>query len=117
MKRSSGEGVRRTGIAGVAWCEAGDSRSIRLQGTAKSATLSLHLPCRRLQNVKMTLLAETPSAAAIERVLIVEDDPAARSGLEQLIRSWGFAADSAADGEDALEKVTSFRPAIVISDL
>jgi DNA-binding NtrC family response regulator len=66
----------------------------------------------------MTLLAETPSApAATERVLIVEDDPAARSGLEQLIRSWGFAAESAADGEDALEKVTSFRPAIVISDL
>ena len=25
-----------------------------------------------------------------ERVLIVEDDPAARVGLEQLIKSWGF---------------------------
>ena len=55
--------------------------------------------------------------AAAERVLIVEDDAAARVGLEQLVKSWGFVADSAADGEDALEKVTSFRPAIVISDL
>jgi len=52
-----------------------------------------------------------------ERVLIVEDDAAARTGLEQLVRNWGFIADSAADGEEALEKVTSFRPAIVISDL
>jgi DNA-binding NtrC family response regulator len=52
-----------------------------------------------------------------ERVLIVEDDVAARTGLEQLVRNWGFIADSAADGEEALEKVTSFRPAIVISDL
>jgi DNA-binding NtrC family response regulator len=52
-----------------------------------------------------------------ERVLIVEDDPAARIGLEQLIRSWGFLAESAADGEEALEKVTSFRPAIVITDM
>src|SRR6185503_15240614 len=52
-----------------------------------------------------------------ERVLIVEDDAAARVGLEQLVKSWGFIAESAADGEDALEKVTSFRPAIVISDL
>ena len=43
--------------------------------------------------------------------------PAARVGLEQLVRSWGFIAESAADGEDALEKVTTFRPAIVISDL
>jgi DNA-binding NtrC family response regulator len=52
-----------------------------------------------------------------ERVLIVEDDAAARVGLEQLVKSWGFVAESAADGQDALEKVTSFRPAIVISDL
>ncbi|MSO45432.1 MAG: sigma-54-dependent Fis family transcriptional regulator [Acidobacteria bacterium] len=52
-----------------------------------------------------------------ERVLIVEDDAAARTGLEQLVRSWGFTAESAADGEEALQKVTSFRPSIVISDL
>ena len=52
-----------------------------------------------------------------ERVLIVEDDAAARVGLEQLVKSWGFLADSACDGEEALEKVTSFRPAIVITDL
>jgi DNA-binding NtrC family response regulator len=52
-----------------------------------------------------------------ERVLIVEDDSAARVGLEQLVRSLGFIADSAGDGEEALQKVTSFRPAIVITDL
>src|SRR4051812_14054346 len=52
-----------------------------------------------------------------ERVLIVEDDQSARVGLEQLVRSWGFVAESAADGEEALEKVTAFRPAIVITDL
>lgn len=49
--------------------------------------------------------------------MIVEDDPAARIGLEQLVKAWGFIAESAGDGEEALEKVTSFRPAIVISDL
>jgi len=52
-----------------------------------------------------------------ERVLIVEDDAAARAGLVQLVTSWGFTAESAGDGQEALEKVTSFRPAIVISDL
>src|SRR5512140_2663054 len=56
-------------------------------------------------------------ARVAERVLIVEDDTSARVGLEQLVKSWGFLAESAADGEEALEKVTSFRPAIVISDL
>jgi DNA-binding NtrC family response regulator len=65
----------------------------------------------------MTLSAEQTASQVAERVLIVEDDSAARVGLEQLIRSWGFVAESASDGEDALAKVTSFRPAIVISDL
>src|SRR5215470_3424744 len=61
--------------------------------------------------------APDAAAPAAERVLIVEDDAAARVGLEQLVKSWGFVAESAKDGEDALEKVTSFRPAIVITDL
>jgi DNA-binding NtrC family response regulator len=64
------------------------------------------------------IVQEHPSVQTVaERVLIVEDDAAARIGLEQLIKSWGFLAESAADGEEALQKVTSFRPAIVISDL
>src|SRR5215475_5656323 len=60
---------------------------------------------------------DTSAKSLAERVLIVEDDTAARSGLEQLVKSWGFVAESAADGEEALEKVTTFRPAIVITDL
>src|SRR5258708_40166477 len=64
-----------------------------------------------------TSVAETEPKATSERVLIVEDDPAARVGLEQLVKSWGFLAESASDGEEALEKVTAFRPAIVITDL
>ncbi len=46
-------------------------------------------------------------AVTSERVLIVEDDAAARVGLEQLVTSWGFIAESAGDGEEALEKVTT----------
>jgi DNA-binding NtrC family response regulator len=64
-----------------------------------------------------TPVASSDNKAVSERVLIVEDDAAARVGLEQLVKSWGFMADSAGDGVEALEKVTTFRPAIVISDL
>jgi DNA-binding NtrC family response regulator len=52
-----------------------------------------------------------------ERVLIVEDDPATRTGLAELVQAWGFQTDEASDGEDALRKVTTFRPAIIVSDL
>ena len=58
-----------------------------------------------------------PTSHGAERVLIVEDDPATRSGLTELVRSWGFTADSAADGAEALERVTAFRPSIIVSDL
>jgi DNA-binding NtrC family response regulator len=52
-----------------------------------------------------------------ERVLIVEDDPSTRSGLAELVQAWGFVTDEAPDGEDALRKITTFRPAIIVSDL
>jgi DNA-binding NtrC family response regulator len=52
-----------------------------------------------------------------ERVLIVEDDPATRSGLAELVQAWGFNTDEAPDGEEGLRRVTSFRPAIIVSDL
>jgi DNA-binding NtrC family response regulator len=62
-------------------------------------------------------VAATDQPTVVERVLVVEDDPATRIGLTELVRTWGFLADSAEDGEEALQKVTSFRPAIVVTDL
>src|SRR6266853_2847371 len=37
--------------------------------------------------------------------------------MEQLIRSWGFSVEAACDGDEALEKVSAFRPGIVLTDL
>ena len=37
-----------------------------------------------------------------ERVLIVEDEEHARSGLTELVASWGYETDCAADGLAAL---------------
>src|SRR6201988_793468 len=52
-----------------------------------------------------------------ERVLIVEDEPTTRLGLTELVSTWGFTTDSAADGQEALQRITTFRPSIIISDL
>jgi DNA-binding NtrC family response regulator len=52
-----------------------------------------------------------------DRVLIVEDDPTTRLGLTELVRTWGFSTDAAADGEEALRRITEFRPSIIITDL
>jgi DNA-binding NtrC family response regulator len=62
-------------------------------------------------------LKKVAEVSHAERVLIVEDDPATRSGLTELVRAWGFTAEAAADGAEALERVTIFRPSIVVTDL
>ena len=52
-----------------------------------------------------------------ERILIVEDEANERTGLAELVSSWGYRTDTAADGVEALEKVSSFSPSIVITDI
>jgi len=51
------------------------------------------------------------------RILIVEDDAHERQGLAELLSLRGYETETAADGSEALEKVSSFNPAVVISDL
>jgi len=51
------------------------------------------------------------------RILLVEDDAAARVGFRQLLASWGYAVEAATDGEDALAMVPGFKPDIVLTDL
>src|SRR5450432_4177222 len=52
-----------------------------------------------------------------EKVLIVEDEENERSGLAELVASWGFRVDTARDGVEGLEKATQWAPAIVVTDL
>ena len=51
------------------------------------------------------------------RVLIVEDDASARTGLAELVQAWGYETSAAVDGEDAISKVQSEQPDIVLADL
>jgi DNA-binding NtrC family response regulator len=51
------------------------------------------------------------------KILIVEDDTHERQGLADLLSLWGYETETASDGSEALEKVSSFNPAVVISDL
>jgi two-component system response regulator HydG len=51
------------------------------------------------------------------RVLIVDDEASARSGLEKLLRQEGYSVDAAADGAAALELAAERPPDIVVTDL
>jgi DNA-binding NtrC family response regulator len=53
----------------------------------------------------------------VHRVLIADDEEASRKGLKELLATWGYEVQGAADGQEALEKATAFLPSVVISDL
>ena len=50
------------------------------------------------------------------RVLVVDDDPLSRKGLEQALASSGYDVDTAADGQEALVKARAHRPDVVVTD-
>ncbi len=52
-----------------------------------------------------------------ERILIVEDEEAERTGLAENVESWGYQPETARDGEEALEKLAAVNPAVLITDL
>ncbi|GAB4196545.1 MAG: sigma-54 dependent transcriptional regulator [Sandaracinaceae bacterium] len=56
-------------------------------------------------------------SAAKARLLVVDDEPSARTGLEKLLTSEGYRVWGAANGEAALERVDEVAPDVVITDL
>jgi two-component system response regulator HydG len=51
------------------------------------------------------------------RILIVDDDPGHRTTLKTITRSWGYAVDTADDGETAVERVTTDPFDLVLMDV
>ena len=52
-----------------------------------------------------------------ERVLIVGDEENERTGLAELVSAWGYRAETARDGAEGFEKVSTWAPSIVVTDL
>ncbi len=51
------------------------------------------------------------------RILVVDDEPSSRVGLEKLLRHKGFQVQSEVDGEAALRSAAEFAPDVVVTDL
>ncbi len=64
---------------------------------------------------KQTPTAETGEEQ--ERILVVDDDPSMRIALMETVKRLGYTVQGAADGTEALERITRFRPWLVLTDL
>jgi two-component system, OmpR family, response regulator len=56
-------------------------------------------------------------AAKAMRLLVVEDEPDLRSGLEQALREEGYAVDGAADGEEGIYKAETWDYDAIVLDV
>ena len=61
--------------------------------------------------------ADTNQGMSHEKVLIVEDEENERTGLAELVSSWGYRTETARDGLEGLEKAAQWTPSIVVTDL
>src|SRR5438876_4001353 len=51
------------------------------------------------------------------RVLVVDDEESQRTALASMVALWGYSVETAADGQEALEKVASFGAHVIVTDL
>src|ERR1700677_102528 len=51
------------------------------------------------------------------RVLVVDDEESQRTALASMIALWGYSVETAADGQEALDKLAAFPAHVIITDL
>ncbi len=57
------------------------------------------------------------NATGKPRILIVDDEEDSRVALQILLGTWGYLTDVASEGREALKKIPTLRPSLVITDL
>jgi DNA-binding NtrC family response regulator len=53
----------------------------------------------------------------VTRVLVVDDEESQRTALASMIRLWGYWVETAADGQEALDKLATFGAHVIVTDL
>jgi DNA-binding NtrC family response regulator len=57
------------------------------------------------------------TARDVTRVLVVDDEESQRTALASMIKLWGYSVETAADGQEAIEKLGSFVAHVIVTDL
>jgi len=64
-----------------------------------------------------TMNSRMTSERAQTRVLVVDDEESQRTALAAMIALWGYAVETAADGQEALDKLADGRFHVVVTDM
>lgn len=86
-------------------------------GNGQGSEFTVSLPVKSTTPAQESPRQEQSPVETKFRVLVVEDNTAAREGLCKLLQIWGHDATGAVDGEQALEYVHSNPPDIALVDI
>jgi DNA-binding NtrC family response regulator len=59
----------------------------------------------------------TAATRRLIKVLIVDDEESQRTPLAAMVDAWGYKAETASDGQEALEKLSTFPANVIVTDL
>ncbi len=65
----------------------------------------------------VTIETQMETVRDVTRVLVVDDEESQRTALASMIKLWGYAVETAADGQEALEKHAAFGAHVIVTDL
>ncbi len=93
-----------------------DVRSVVGQGSAFSFEISLPATDEALASAERRVIGLAPGQVA-PRILVVDDTEENRLLLKQILSSVGFEVREAANGQEAVECVESWRPGLIFMDV
>ncbi|MGH8298568.1 MAG: hybrid sensor histidine kinase/response regulator [Steroidobacteraceae bacterium] len=93
----------------------GGTVAVRSPGTGQGSTFAIRLP--RIPRPQALATQEPPVKAAPRRVLIVDDNADAANSLAMLLGLHGHETRVAFSGQEALERIESFQPDVVLLDI
>ncbi|HEX6973668.1 MAG TPA: hybrid sensor histidine kinase/response regulator, partial [Vicinamibacterales bacterium] len=85
-------------------------------GKGKGATFSVHLPVRAVQDVSPVIVRDEAPLSGV-KVLVVDDDPDARTVVSNALSQCGAQTAAAASAREALQVIHEFRPDVLVSDI
>jgi len=97
----------------------GGTVHVESAGEGKGATFFVNLPIAAVSLLPGAENGESPSLPGLKglRVLVVDDETDARDILTHVLQGYGMETESAATAFEALSKLESYRPDVIVSDV
>jgi signal transduction histidine kinase/CheY-like chemotaxis protein len=90
---------------------------LSVRSGAGGSVFTIRLPLAAAADAGAAVTPPVEAARPARRIMLVEDQPDARASLEAVLKAEGHEVQTAADGSEALERLRSFRPEVILIDI